>query len=280
VETVCEELVFDIGMHVGDDTAYYLKRGYDVVAVEAHPALVREARHRLADALAAGRLTVLEAAVVREARDEADFHVSRQAAKSSLARQSAEGGGYEAASIKVPTITLPALMRDFGIPVYCKIDIEGGDLDALKSLEGESSLPPYLSVESGGLPGEPLYDGEAGLATLRQLESLGYRHFKLVDQSTLNVLPLDRRVYSRQPNIVDRVAAKLGRPRETWRRRFLYHRMHHHFSLNSSGPFGDDLPGIWVDFETARRMLQFHADDVRAAGLQPSVFWCDWHAKL
>ena len=44
------ELVFDIGMHNGDDTAYYLSRGYRVLAVEANPSLCASARERFAHA--------------------------------------------------------------------------------------------------------------------------------------------------------------------------------------------------------------------------------------
>ncbi len=40
-------LVFDAGMNNGDDTAYYLFRGFDVVAIEANPALCARARRRL-----------------------------------------------------------------------------------------------------------------------------------------------------------------------------------------------------------------------------------------
>jgi len=38
------DLVFDIGMHNGDDTAYYLARGYRVVAVEANPSMCATAQ--------------------------------------------------------------------------------------------------------------------------------------------------------------------------------------------------------------------------------------------
>lgn len=31
------KLIFDIGFHKGEDTRYYLYRGYDVVAVDAAP---------------------------------------------------------------------------------------------------------------------------------------------------------------------------------------------------------------------------------------------------
>lgn len=39
--------VLDLGMHVGDDTAYYLRRGFNVVAVEANPELCRLANENL-----------------------------------------------------------------------------------------------------------------------------------------------------------------------------------------------------------------------------------------
>ena len=35
-----ENLVFDIGLNRGQDTANYLAKGYNVVAVEANPELV------------------------------------------------------------------------------------------------------------------------------------------------------------------------------------------------------------------------------------------------
>jgi hypothetical protein len=39
-------LVYDVGMNNGDDTAHYLECGYRVVAIEADPLLVRNARQR------------------------------------------------------------------------------------------------------------------------------------------------------------------------------------------------------------------------------------------
>jgi len=31
------DLIFDIGAHIGADTAFYLQKGFKVVAVEAYP---------------------------------------------------------------------------------------------------------------------------------------------------------------------------------------------------------------------------------------------------
>jgi hypothetical protein len=43
------DLLYDVGMNNGDDTAYYLYKGFRVVAVEADPVLVEAARERFAE---------------------------------------------------------------------------------------------------------------------------------------------------------------------------------------------------------------------------------------
>ena len=62
-----DSLIYDVGLHKGEDTAFYLAKGFEVVAFEANPALVQSCRERFADAIAAGRLTIVEGAVVDEA---------------------------------------------------------------------------------------------------------------------------------------------------------------------------------------------------------------------
>jgi len=52
------DLIFDIGANNGDDTAAYLTRGYNVVAVEANPSLCVELRARFQPELESGRLTL------------------------------------------------------------------------------------------------------------------------------------------------------------------------------------------------------------------------------
>ena len=36
------KLIYDIGLHRGEDTAYYVARGFNVIAIEANPDLVAE----------------------------------------------------------------------------------------------------------------------------------------------------------------------------------------------------------------------------------------------
>jgi hypothetical protein len=56
--TVNTRLVFDLGMNNGDDSAYYLLKGYEVVAAEANPTLVDQARVRFQKEIQAGLIVI------------------------------------------------------------------------------------------------------------------------------------------------------------------------------------------------------------------------------
>ncbi|MEL6372686.1 MAG: FkbM family methyltransferase [Pseudomonadota bacterium] len=58
------DLIYDVGMHNGDDTAYYLAKGFRVLAFEAHPDLAKAGRARFAHALDQGQLEIVEGAIV------------------------------------------------------------------------------------------------------------------------------------------------------------------------------------------------------------------------
>ena len=52
------DLIFDIGAHLGADTAFYLQKGFKVVAVEAYPPHCERLRKRLAHDVKSGTLHV------------------------------------------------------------------------------------------------------------------------------------------------------------------------------------------------------------------------------
>ena len=53
------KLIFDVGFHNGDVTAYYLCRGHRVVAIEANPVLAEEGRRKFHAEIESGRLTLV-----------------------------------------------------------------------------------------------------------------------------------------------------------------------------------------------------------------------------
>jgi hypothetical protein len=56
---VVKDLVYDVGMHNGDDTAFYLHQGFRVLAIDANPRAVDAAKRRFRSELTSGRLTIL-----------------------------------------------------------------------------------------------------------------------------------------------------------------------------------------------------------------------------
>src|ERR1043166_830477 len=57
------DLIYDIGVHDGDDTAYYLHRGFRVIAVDADPIMVEACRKRFAEEIRIGRLMLLNVGI-------------------------------------------------------------------------------------------------------------------------------------------------------------------------------------------------------------------------
>lgn len=168
-------LIFDLGMNNGDDTDFYLKRGHDVVAVEANPALCERGARRFAAAIGQGRLTIVHAAIW-ERSGETEFLVNLDNDHwSSLDPSWAGREGSACESISVRCVTLPELFGEFGVPHYLKIDVEGVDHVVLDQLRGAPLLPACVSVE----------DCRFGFEYMKTLAACGYDGFKLLDQSTV-----------------------------------------------------------------------------------------------
>ncbi len=68
------DLVYDVGMHDGADSAYYLRQGFRVIAVEANPVFAERANERFAREIEAGRLTILNVGIA-QGQGEASFWV-------------------------------------------------------------------------------------------------------------------------------------------------------------------------------------------------------------
>jgi len=173
--TTDSTLIFDLGMNNGDDSAYYLRHGFTVIAVEANPTLCEQARARFASAIDDGRLTILNAAIWNT-DGEATFHINLDNDHwSSLDSGWAGRDASRYKSITVRCVTLASLFAEFGTPHYLKIDVEGVDKSILEQLQGSGLLPLYVSVE----------DCRFGFEYIELLKTCGYDGFKLLDQSTV-----------------------------------------------------------------------------------------------
>ena len=201
--------VYDLGMHNGDDSEYYLTKGYRVIAVEANPLLCAEAEQRFAPEIAAGRLRVLNLAVAREAGS-AEFYVKRERAPQSSLRPPRDMTGWQA--VTVETAPLADLVEEASDIAFMKIDIERMDIVALDSLIAAGIRPPLISAEAHSFE------------VLLKLYVMGYPRYRLVNAGIVHREHKRRRIRLRDGS-------------ETVYR----------FAPGSSGPFGEDLPAPWTD---------------------------------
>ena len=109
---------------------------------------------------------------------------------------------------KVKTKTLSTLFKEYGTPYYCKIDIEGFDANALRSMVGAKIKPTFTSAEAECKPEGESASEDGVLETLDELINNGYKKFKLVDQFTLKVLGVED-FYKNRNSFYGGVARKL-----------------------------------------------------------------------
>jgi FkbM family methyltransferase len=131
-------LAFDVGAYVGGRTELMLSLGAKVVAFEPQPILAREVRARAS----AKRLTVVQTAVGAQIGSADLFLHAENSGGASL--NSDWYRTKDHGKINVPVTTLNAEILKHGEPHFCKIDVEGFEVEVLKGL----SFPiKALSIE-------------------------------------------------------------------------------------------------------------------------------------
>lgn len=232
------KIIYDIGANDGSDTDYYLRKGFKVVAVEADPELAAALEIRFSDAIANGQLTLLaegagekeEVLTFYRRKDKRDW--------SSFTKGKADAAAHDV--LKISVRPLSQMIAHHGMPHYLKIDVEGFELPALRSLSGQEVFPPYLSFEVN--PDWP--------DIIDLLHRFGYGQFQRVRQGKKFLLP--------QPDPVREGVHANGT-----------------FTDVMSGIFGRDLPDAWVDRVAIERVLSAPWPDPG-----PDPMWFDVHCKL
>ena len=146
IENIQRDLIFDLGLHKGLDSEFYLKKGFRVVGLEAVPELCACAKahlHQFGD-----RLTIVNKALHHEAGKSVTFYtVPGKDDWGSLYKDMAGKGVQTSVKISVDTIDLKQLLDQFGTPYYIKCDMEGGDIILLEQLLAEKRRPTFISTE-------------------------------------------------------------------------------------------------------------------------------------
>lgn len=167
------DLCFDLGAHVGNRTQAWVDLGARVIAVEPQPACVSYLRRRFR---ARPGVTIVEKALGASA-GKATMHVntanptistlSHAEWRDQLAHDARYPIGWDEQT-EVDVVTLDDLITEYGMPVFCKLDIENYEYEALKGL---SRPLPLLSFEY--YPPKP----ENAFKCLGRLQEIGeYRY--------------------------------------------------------------------------------------------------------
>ncbi|CUS04170.2 protein of unknown function [Candidatus Promineifilum breve] len=273
-----QDLIYDVGMADGQDTAYYLARGFRVVAVEASPLLADEARRRFAAQQQAGRLVILENAIAATEETRPFWIYDGYPEWNSFDAARAEQVGIAHHQVDVACRTFDSILWAHGVPYYLKIDIEGADHLCIAALSADD-LPAYVSFEKN----------ETWPQSLAHLRDLGYRRFKCIGQKHFRAVEIERDRHQRAMERVQRVytgtsgdsfSARLLRRaglRDMAKERFSRSRQIGGvaFAHGSSGPFGEDTRGRWQSYVEMAATLEYFDD--RFARGRRSAFWGDTH---
>lgn len=247
------DTIFDLGLHRGEDTDYYLKKGFRVVAVEANHKLAAHCRSRFAAEISKGSLTIIEGAIAPpSAGDNVTFYLNPNSSiwgtlYIDRAQKWAETQGTGIAPCIVRRIDLGEMFLTYGVPHYLKVDLEGADELVYDALHALDQRPQFVSLEKIG-------------GCLKPLSDLGYHQFRIVTQG---------KIFGKQLKIRTRSGALLD----------------YTFEEHASGPFGRDLDLPWAGIDECKkqadkikRLRDFWKSDAPKGQRFPA--WYDTHAML
>lgn len=238
------DLIYDVGMHEGQDTEFYLRKGFRVVAIEANADLCEGCTRKFDREIDSGQLTILNKAI-SETTGTIDFFINEKDSVWGTANpewvKRNEARGAKSHPVKVEARTINEVLQQFGTPYYMKIDIEGADILCLAGLIHSKEKPKYISVESSATSIKDTF------AQLSLLDRLGYTKFKIIPQHTID----------------DQMCPNPAREGV-----FVDYR----FKRGSSGLFGEETPGNWQSLERIRRhYMRIHLE-CRMVGVNNGIF--------
>jgi FkbM family methyltransferase len=167
------DLCFDIGAHLGDRLRAWSKLSARIIALEPHPGMMSWLRRWYGDQ---PDIRLIEQAVGAQP-EVATLWISRltpsvstlsQKWLSTVQHNRRFAGVRWEEQVPVTVTTLDALIAQYGKPAFCKIDVEGAELEVLQGL---SQALPALSFEY--IPAMI----ETALGCIDRLEQLGHYEY-------------------------------------------------------------------------------------------------------
>ncbi|MBI3887638.1 FkbM family methyltransferase [Candidatus Microgenomates bacterium] len=131
-----DSLVFDIGTNDGDYAESFLELGGRVIGVEPQPIYLEKLQKRFAGNK---QITILPNGI-GETKGIKDFYISSfNSPNSTFSTEFKKNSRYSYRTwdkvIKVHMITFQDLLKQYGTPDFCKIDVEGYEWEVLSTLK-------------------------------------------------------------------------------------------------------------------------------------------------
>lgn len=228
-----KKVIVDLGAHKGEDSDFYLRKGFRVIAVDASSELCKSISQKFDGHPNKNDFSILNYAITEKDGETVEFYENLDNSVWSTIFENWDQRnkklGTTSVKKSVKTIRLDTLIqnevRGEEILEYVKIDIEGADMLALKSLSNLKQKPKFISIESEKLSWEKLIEEFA------VLKDLGYKKFKVIDQYKIEEQKC---------------------PYPPLEGCYIDHK----FEFGSSGLFGHELPGEWLSQEEAIKVYK------------------------
>lgn len=222
---ITSQTIYDVGMHRGEDSAFYLSKGFNVVAIEANPKLVEFGHERFREEIQDNRVKIVHGAIINPqvtsgSADHILFYENAESVFGTIDGDWAkrnEEQGFSCRAIEVSVCDFRECLAQNDAPYYIKIDIEGADIHCLRQLAQTDVRPNFISIESEKVSLRKLIE------ELNLLKSMGYHRFKAIQQDNIS---RQRQPQPPKEGIWSPLAIQDG----------------------SSGLFGEETPGRWLPF--------------------------------
>ena len=213
------KVIYDIGANNGSNIPYYLEKCDLVVAVEANPVLCSYIRNTYTKAIEAGSLIVEECVITDQVSgQQVPFFIHKENDVLSQFPRPDDIGNFK--EVLLPSRNVIDIINTHGNPYYIKIDIEHYDQFILASLFKAGIKPKFISAEA--------HHAEV----LEYMIAAGYQSFKLVGGASVS------QNFFNHPIVTDSGTK-------------IYSFPHH-----SAGPFGEDIPGPWMNSSFITNLLK------------------------